>query len=130
MAEVQIIKSPTGEEMVVLSRADYNALVAAAADVEEDENDVATYDRRKLELASGEEELLPADVSAMLLDGHTLLRALRKWRSLTQTELSNLSGVGQGFISDIEAGRRIGADDTLKKLAVALSVPESWLRRK
>lgn len=46
----QTITTPRGDEMVVISKAEYDALVAAAnirAEAEEDADDVAIYDARK-----------------------------------------------------------------------------------
>lgn len=54
MGNVQIIRTPSGEELVVLPRADYEALLAAAAEGDEDADDVALYDARKAELTTGE----------------------------------------------------------------------------
>jgi hypothetical protein len=52
MTEPQIIRTPSGEELVVLTRADYDALLAAA-EMHEDLGDVAIYDARKADLAAG-----------------------------------------------------------------------------
>jgi PHD/YefM family antitoxin component YafN of YafNO toxin-antitoxin module len=49
----QIIRTPHGEELVVLPRADYEALVERADHEAEDAEDVAIYDARKAELAAG-----------------------------------------------------------------------------
>jgi len=54
MGNVQIIRTPSGEELVVLPRADYDALLAAACDADEDADDLALYDARKSELTTGE----------------------------------------------------------------------------
>jgi hypothetical protein len=127
MPDLQIIHSPTGEEMVVLSRAQYDALVALAAEAEEDAHDVAMYDARKAALASGKDFLLPPEVSAFILKGDSLLRATRRWRRLSQAHVAQLAEVGQGYLSDLENRRRTGTPETLEKLAKALSVPLNWL---
>lgn len=114
------------EELVVLTRAEYDALLDAAADVEEEAADVAIYDARKAALARGEDFVLPPEVSALVLKGDSLLRAVRKWRDMTQTHLEFKTGIGQGYISDIEAGRRVGSAETLATLARALEVPVGW----
>ena len=49
----QIIRTPSGEELVVLSRAEYEALLYRADHAAEDADDVAIYDARKSELAAG-----------------------------------------------------------------------------
>lgn len=49
-------------------------------------------------------------------------------RSLTQTELSRLSGVAQGVISDLERGKNTNPSwDVLSRLAQALGVKEEEL---
>ena len=52
MNEPQIIRTAAGEELVVLSRAEYDALVAAADEATEDEEDIAIYDARKVRTRS------------------------------------------------------------------------------
>lgn len=123
----QTITTPAGDELVVLPRAEYDALVAAAAAHEEDAADVAIYDARKSELARGSDARLPPEVSAAMLRGDSLLKALRKWRDLTQLHLAFKTNIAQGYLSDIESGRRKGTDETLKAIAKALDVPAEWL---
>ncbi len=89
--------------------------------------DIAIYDQRKAELASGNDGVLPAEVSAMLLKGDSRLKAIRRWRAMKQLELSAKSGIGQGYLSDLESRRRAGSPETLAALAKALDVPLSWL---
>lgn len=127
MNDLQIIRTPNGEELVVLSRADYEALRALADDAAEDADDVAIYDARMAELASSPDGLLPAEVSAFLLKGDSLLKALRRWRGRSQVEIAEATGIGQGYLSDLESRRRAGTPETLEKLAKALEVPVGWL---
>lgn len=63
----QTIKSPSGEEMVVLSRAEYEQLLDAA----EMAFDVAVFDEAERALASGEEEVLPAAFIKAMLEGES-----------------------------------------------------------
>ena len=125
--KAQTITSPSGDELVVLSRSDYEALVAAASARDEDADDIAVYDERKAELAASVDALLPPEVSARLLKGESLLKALRNWRDLTQVHLARETGLAQGYLSDLEAGRRRGTPETLKTIAAALDVPAQWL---
>ena len=37
------------------------------------------------------------------------------------------TGIGQGYLSDLENGRRSGTPETIAKLAQALDVPVMWL---
>ena len=108
MTEPQIIKTPTGAELVVIPREDYEALLARAADADEDEADIAIYDARKAELAAGKADLLPAEVSAAILRGDTRLKAIRKWRKLSQGEIAVQAGITQGYLSDLDGDLALG----------------------
>lgn len=119
----QTITSPSGEELVVLPRADYERLVRLAAEAEEDAADVAIYDARKAEAST----LLPAAVTMAMLKGDSLLKALRTWKDVGQVKLAHDVGTSQGFISDLENGRRGLTEEVRKKIAKALDVPEAWL---
>ena len=127
MGRIQIIRTPSGEEMVVLPKAEYEALVAAAEGADENADDVAVYDARKAALNNGDGDLLPGPVSAFLLKGNSRLKAIRLWRDMTQTELARQAGVGQGYLSDMESGRRPVSGDVLQALAAQLNVPPEWI---
>ena len=128
MSNVQFIKTPEGSELAVLSRSDYEALVAAAREAEEDAADIAAYDAAKsadpiMRLA------LPAEITAAMLKGDSLLRALRKNAGLTQAELASRAGIGQGYLSEIETvgSKKSPSTETLIALAKALGVEQDWL---
>jgi DNA-binding transcriptional regulator YiaG len=125
--KTQTITSPSGDELVVLARSDYDELVAAAEAHDEDADDIAVYDLRKAELAAGLDARLPLEVSARLLKSESLLKALRNWRDMTQMHLAFKANIGQGYLSDLESGRRKGTPETLKMIAAALDVPAQWL---
>jgi len=57
------------------------------------------------------------------------LRSIRKNKRLSQQQLSELSGISQQYISDIETGRNNieGSLTALRKLANALEVPVTKL---
>lgn len=126
MRKPQIIRTPDGEELVVVPRADYEALIERADQEAEDADDVAIYDARKAELAAGG-VVLPPEVSAAILRGHSRLKAIRNWRGETQLHLTFKTGIAQGYLSDLESGRRRGTSDTIAKLAQALNVPAEWI---
>lgn len=119
---VQSLITETGEELVVLSRRDYDALLARAGD--EDAEDRMTL---LIAAEARAEEALPESVSAAILNGDSVLKALRSWRGLTQAELSKRAGVNQGFLSEIETRTKAGSAETLSRLAEALDVPKGWL---
>jgi predicted transcriptional regulator len=102
-------------------------LSALAAEAEEDLADIALYDARKAEMEADTAALLPREVSAMLLRGDRLLKALRKWRGMSQSDLAAQTGLAQGYVSDLESGRRAGTAETLALLAKHLDIDPSWL---
>ncbi len=119
---LQTIKTASGEELVVLTRREYDALEAQLGDEEAE-------DRMTLLMVAEArgEAALPAKVSQAVLAGDSLLKSLRQWRGLTQAELSKAAGLGQGFLSELEAGSKSGSAETVGKLALALDVPEGWI---
>jgi DNA-binding XRE family transcriptional regulator len=107
----QIITSPSGEELVVLPRSDYEDLVDALA-------------ARKVEaaLAAGREELLTATETAALVAAPTPLAFWRKKRGRTQAQLAAAIGASQNFLSDLERGKVKGDVTLYAKLARCLDV--------
>lgn len=70
---------------------------------------------------------LPEAISTLLLRGNSRLKALRLWREMSQTELADKAGIGQGYLSDLESGRRAGSAEVLRNLASCLAVPLEWI---
>lgn len=114
----QTIITPAGERLVLLSEADYAALVDAAED-NADRLAVAAFRRR---IAAGEEELVPALVVDRLLSGENRVRVWREHRGLKAQDLATKAGIAQAFLSQIETGKRDGTVETYRKLADALGV--------
>jgi transcriptional regulator with XRE-family HTH domain len=52
---------------------------------------------------------------------------MRRWRGLSQADLAAQIEIRQGFLSDLETGRRKGSAATIEKLAAALDVPLDWI---
>jgi DNA-binding XRE family transcriptional regulator len=84
--------------------------------------DLRAYDRAKARLASGEDELVPAEFARRLVAGESPLRVFRNWRGLTQARLAELAQVNRVQIAAMEAGRKTGSVETVKRLADALGV--------
>jgi transcriptional regulator with XRE-family HTH domain len=55
--------------------------------------------------------------------GENALRVVREWRGKTQLYIAQKANIGQGYISDLESGRRKGTIAALKRIADALKVP-------
>lgn len=105
-------------DTITITRDEYDRLRHAAEDLE----DLRAYDRAKTRLASGEDELVPAEFVRRIVAGESALRVFRDWRGFTQMRLAELAGVNRVQIADIEAGRKAGSVDTVKRLADALGV--------
>ena len=119
---VKFFTTPGGEDVAVLARADFEALALLAAEAEEDAADVAIYDARMAEASPP----LPPEVSAAVLRGDSLLKAVRNWRDVTQLHVLAKTDIGQGYLSDLESGRRKGSQETLSKLAKLYDVDPNW----
>ena len=111
MGKPQIITSPSGEELVVLPRSDYEDLVDALA-------------ARKVDaaLVAGREELLSAEETAALVAAPAPLAFWRKKRGKTQSQLAREIGASQNFLSDLERGKAKGDVTLYAKLARSLNV--------
>jgi Helix-turn-helix domain len=118
---VRFQKTPRGE-VAIMPRKEYEALVAKAAEADEDAGTARVVARARREIAAGG-PLLPKDVVDRLARGENPVRVLREWRDVTQMRLSFKTSLSQGHISDIENGRRIGTPAALRAIADVLKVP-------
>jgi DNA-binding XRE family transcriptional regulator len=108
-------KSPKGDDIVILSRKEYDRLLAAA---DEDAADAAVA---KKAIARDEEILNEAEMDE-LLAAKTPLAFWRNKRDLTQTELAKAADIAQGFLSEIEGGLKKGDVTVLQRIAIALEI--------
>jgi DNA-binding XRE family transcriptional regulator len=124
---VQFIQTPAGDDLAILPRADYDRLVALAAEAQEDA-DASRVVRASLRaVKEGREVVLPISVADRLADGDNPVRAIREWRDMTQGELAVAVGISQSYLSEIETGRRKGPAGLQKKFSRALGVPTDLL---
>lgn len=126
MGNPQVIHTAAGEELVVLPRSEYEALLARANDVSDDAEDVSIHAAHDAEFATSNATVLPKEVSAAILRGDSRLKAIRRWKDVTQLDLSRKTGISQGYLSDLENGHRAGTPETIAKLAEALDIPVEW----
>jgi hypothetical protein len=118
---VRFKKTDKGE-VAILPRKDYEALAAKAAEADEDSGTARLVARTRKEIAAGA-PLIPKAIVDRIAKGENALRVLREWRDVTQLYLSSQTAIGQGYISDLETGRRKGTTAALKKIAAVLNVP-------
>jgi DNA-binding XRE family transcriptional regulator len=116
MSKPQFIRTEAGEEFVVLSRRDYDAMRARLGD--EDAEDRMTARIVKEAKASGG-VAAPLSVWDEVEAASSPIGPLRKWRKLTQEELAAKAG-----ISGLSVGTRERKEDlaTLRRVAAALGV--------
>lgn len=123
-----IIRTESGDELVILSRRDFDALLAAAGD-EAAEGRAA--ERIVLEmraaLARGEETLLPEWLAVPTAEGEPATAVVRRHLGRTQAEVAKAAGVRRGFLADVERGAKRLTPRTRARLAAALGVEAAWL---
>jgi hypothetical protein len=118
---VRFKKTDKGE-IAILPRKEYEALAAKVAEADEDIGSARLVARARKEIAAGA-PLIPKNIVDRIANGENPLRVLREWRELTQLSLSFKTDLGQGYLSDLENGRRKGTTASLKKIADAMNVP-------
>lgn len=101
-------------EMVTIRKDEYERLKEAAEDLA----DIIAFDHAVREGG----EAIPAGFVKRMIEGEHPVRVYRDLRGISQTKLSELSGVNRVQIADIEAGRKSGSIETVRKLAQALGV--------
>ena len=111
-------KTPKGDDIVILARKEYDQLIAAAG---EDAADAEAARRALDRLKKGEHSLTSAEMDD-LLAAKTPLAFYRKRAGLTQAALAHRAGIAQGFLSEIEAGRKSGDVQTLCRIADLLKI--------
>jgi DNA-binding XRE family transcriptional regulator len=121
MSKVQFIRTAGGEELAVLPKSEYERLKALTVD--EDVGTARIVRRARTALAAGDEVLLPKAVVDRLAARENAIRVLREWRGMTQAELVVPVGITQGYLSELEAGKRKGPIALHQKIARALGVP-------
>jgi transcriptional regulator with XRE-family HTH domain len=97
MGEPKMIITPGGEEVVMLTREDYEDLCDRLAAAE-----------AQAALARGEDELLSQQEVMALLKAPTPLHFWRRKRGLSQEALAEALGITQAYVSELENGHRRG----------------------
>jgi DNA-binding XRE family transcriptional regulator len=121
---VQTIRTESGEELIVIPRREYIALLARAGDeAAEDEMTALLVDEAKDAISRGEDVALPLEIWDAMDAGQNRIKVLREYRGLTQAELAAAAGVDPDLVAELEGGREGGAPDRLKAVARALGVP-------
>jgi DNA-binding XRE family transcriptional regulator len=99
-----------GKNYVLLSEDDYEDLI-----------DGLQANAIMAKIAAGE-ETWPLEIVEAKMSGENPTRVYRKYRGMTMAELAEAAGISQPYLSEIENGKKTGAVDVLKRIAVALRV--------
>ena len=114
----QLITSPSGERMMLVSEGDFKALI----DAKETVDDIAALAEFRQKLAAGEEELIPFEIVNRLLSGENRIRVWREHRGLSSAALAEKAAIAPAYLSQIETGKRDGTIETMRKIAAALNL--------
>jgi len=115
---VQILEKDGTPEYAVIPYADFERLQEAAEMI----SDVESYQKAVYRMQSGDAEFLPADMVERLCEGSSPLKEWRKYRGLTQLELSKKVDVTQAAIASFEKNKREPSVKLLRKIADELDV--------
>lgn len=118
---VRFKKTDKGE-IAILPRKEYEALAAKAAEADEDIGTARLVARARKEIGAGA-PLIPKKVADRIAKGENALKVVREWRDVPQLYLSFKTDIGQGYLSDLENGRRKGTAEVWKRIAKVLNVP-------
>ena len=122
------VSTPKGDELVIMTRAQYDRLVTAfersaretADDLVANAQDNVLAESRHADWAAAGRPSIPLAVIRRVRAGDSYLKAMRLYRNLTQTQLSNMAGIAQSYLSEIESGQRALNTATADVLAKAL----------
>ena len=106
-----------GQQMVLLTRPEFDKLATAAENYADIEAAVAAQQRRE-----AGEEYVPVELVDRLMAGESPLKVWREYRGLTLEGLGELVGRQGSMISKLEKGRNEGGIKLWQALAKALSV--------
>ena len=99
-----------GKNYVLLSEEDYEDLV-----------DGLHANEIMARIAAGE-ETWPHEFVKELLESDSRIRSFRNYRGMSVSALADAAGISQPYLSEIEAGKKTGSVDVLKRIANVLKV--------
>jgi len=105
-------------DTVLLTRADWNALIGALEDAEDRIAVRASRSRAK----AGKDDGLPASVYRRIRAGEHPVRCWRTYRGIGLNELAERASVSSTYLSEIETGKKPGSAVALQRIARTLNV--------
>jgi len=115
--------SETPDDTVILSRAEYDALIERVEDAEDNALlDAIEARERAIGKETARADYLPAELVRRLIDGDHPVRVWRAHRGLTREALAIAAGIAPSYLSEIETRRKPGSFHALARLARALHI--------
>jgi DNA-binding XRE family transcriptional regulator len=120
-------------DTVILTRAEYEALIEQIEDAE-DLATTAAAEAREAALGKGmaRADHLPITLVKRLLEGEHPIRVWRAHRGLTREALAEQAGIAPSYLTEIETRKKPGSFDAMIKLATALQISvddiAAWLK--
>lgn len=133
MMEIKLLEETP--ETVTLRRADFERLLEAAHDrEEEDREDIAALrhseeNETRIGKDAARADHLSGELVEALIDGAHPVAVWRRHRGMNQLQLARKAGIGRSYLSDIERGARPGSIAAIKKLGRALDCTAADLLR-
>jgi len=109
-------------DSVTIPRAEYERLKALEREVSEDIGTARLVARAKKEISEGAPVVSMAAANR-LANGENPIRVLRQYREKSQEEMCAAIGIAQGYLSELETGKRKGPLSLHQKIARCLGVP-------
>jgi DNA-binding Xre family transcriptional regulator len=115
--------SETPDDTVILSRAEYEALIERIEDAEDNAFlDAVETRERAIGKENARADYLPAELVRRLIGGDHPVRVWRAHRGLTREALAAAAGIAPSYLSEIETRCKPGSFHTLASLARALHI--------
>jgi DNA-binding XRE family transcriptional regulator len=112
MTHISYVRTPGGEELAILPRAELEQMIVAV-----------NHAKALADYRSGRDPGLTADEMRELLAASSPLAFWRRKRGLTQAQLAKEAGVAQNYVSDLERGKREGSPVQWLRIARILRIP-------
>ena len=109
LTDAELVDDPDRAELVVMTPEDLDELI-------EDATATAAYHRTR------GQECVPIGVIDRLIARENPVKVWREHRGYSLRQLAERTGIGIGYLSQIERDERKGTVETLKKIAAALEV--------
>lgn len=125
----QIIRTEAGEELVVLTRREYDALLSAIdAEAVEDRGTARLTDAYLGEAAAGRAAAIPHWFVKLVIEHGSPVAAARAHRGWTEAELAQATGLSRDAITRFERAQVEPDDGDRRRIAARTEIEPDWLR--